>query len=218
MTSNANRAPAARPGGNVAPAEGTYEESESLCVLGEGNVDPLLARLYEVHGRRPVLREAASEVTASGPFHRAAIHEAGHAVAAAHFRLPLREVFICHDGTGATRYTRHLTRSEAAPWVVATLAGPQAEIFQFGNAPEGGDLYVIQTMVDRVGLSWNGSILAKYHSDARRLVIDNWQPIAIVADELLRARQLSGRELAALVSSAASAGPRPPPCLSRGRW
>jgi hypothetical protein len=40
-------------------------------------------------------------------------------------------------------------------------------------------------------------------------VIDNWQPIVIVAEELLRARQLSGCEIAALLSSA-PAGPRPP--------
>jgi len=45
---------------------------------------------------------------------RAAIHEAGHAVAVLHYWLPLRSVFIRSDGTGRTARSRSRSRSSSA--------------------------------------------------------------------------------------------------------
>jgi hypothetical protein len=123
--------------------------------------------------------------------------------------LPLREVFIRDDGHGRTCYTRHLFRSENKPWIITTLAGPAAEQQEFDDAPEDGDLRVIEEMVKQVGWSateWNDSVLEEYRAVARRFVIDKRQAITIVAEELLRMCELSGRELAAVLSSAN--GPR----------
>jgi hypothetical protein len=66
---------------------------------------------------------------------RTAVHEAGHAVTALYFELPLKEVEIRADGTGRTSYCRWLEPDTAEAWTITNFAGAAAErdLFPFEN-------------------------------------------------------------------------------------
>ena len=130
---------------------------------------------------------------------RAATHESGHCVAALHFALPLREVFIRDDGTGGTRYARRLSSAELSSWTVTAFAGPEAEIAVYGDADERGDLLVIERMLRRRRLDWPHGVLARYRRRATVLVERERVAIAIVAEALLQHRRLDGRQIAAML-------------------
>jgi hypothetical protein len=102
---------------------------------------------------------------------RAAFHEAGHAVAALCYRLPLLEVIIRDDGSGNTTYTRRFGLAEAERWTVVTYAGPQAEFDLFGDRRgDRSDLRAIDTMLDWLQLAWDEDKLTELRRQARRLV------------------------------------------------
>jgi hypothetical protein len=112
---------------------------------------------------------------------RAAVQESGHAVAALHFWLPVRDVAVEANGTGDTRYARRLGWGEIDRWTVSAFAGPETERDRFGNADEAGDLEVIKTMLRRLDLHWGERELAEHRERARHLVRDQREAIAAVA-------------------------------------
>jgi hypothetical protein len=106
---------------------------------------------------------------ADRPVVRAAFHEAGHAVAAYIYRLPLSETWIDAEGYGKTRYTRRFDLPDIEAWLVATLAGPAIELQIWGSAPLGGDSKVIAAMVRDMELEpWSDEILDRYRRAAGR--------------------------------------------------
>jgi hypothetical protein len=129
----------------------------------------------------------------------AATHEAGHAVAALHFWMPLLEVSIEPNGVGATRYARRLGFGEIDRWVCVSYAGPAAELAVYGDADEAGDLRVIKQMLKALDLHWGADQLAEYRQRAQRLVEAERAAIGAVASELLRHRRLTADAIAAML-------------------
>jgi hypothetical protein len=80
--------------------------------------------------------------------------------------LPLREVVINGDGSGATRYARPFGCGEVEAWAVTAFAGPEAELVEFGSAPIEGDKRVIEEMVRRLGLTWTEGDLDRFRQRA----------------------------------------------------
>jgi hypothetical protein len=138
---------------------------------------------------------------------RAAIHESAHAVAALHFALPLREVFIRDNGSGGCGYTRRLGWGEIDRWIVSAYSGPLAERAVFGDADEDGDLKVIRAMLRRLGFDWTAAELAEYRRTAGLLVEREQHSIEVLADELLRRRSLTADAIGALLSATAGGMP-----------
>jgi len=131
---------------------------------------------------------------------RTAIHESGHCIIALRsFMLPVKEAFICNNGSGGVSYSRRIGLGEIDRVVTVGFAGPAAEALQFGSADESGDLRVIKTMLRRLDLSWSDRVLAEYRDRARHLVKCESRAIEVLAEVLLQRRHLSGDELAALV-------------------
>lgn len=62
-------------------------------------------------------------------------------MAALHFGLPLKEVFIRDDGTGRTRYRDWLEPDTAEAWTITNFAGAAAErdLFPFGGSSDSHD-------------------------------------------------------------------------------
>jgi hypothetical protein len=131
---------------------------------------------------------AAAELLA-----RAAAHEAGHAVAAVHFELPLKEVLIRDDGTGHTSYLTWLGRAEAECWAISNYAGPAAERDLFWDRRGGDtrDLLAIDNMIRRLGLGWDQWRLATLRFDAQLLVARLRPRIRAVAVALVQHRHLT---------------------------
>ena len=133
--------------------------------------------------------------------YRAAQHEAGHAVAALYFRLPLVRVWIDDAGGGATQYSRRLGPGEV-DWTIATFAGIEAEIAAFGDAPiTPGDLRAIENMIERLGLHWTEGHLDRFRQRARMLVREERRVIATLAEALIERRSLTGDDVGALLSA-----------------
>jgi hypothetical protein len=127
---------------------------------------------------------------------RAAFHEAGHAVAAVHYRLPIREVVIREDGSGNTSYACHLGLAEAERWTITTYAGGEAEFDEFRDRRgDRFDLLAIDNMLERLQLDWDESRLADLRRQARRLVERERHGIRVVADALIRHRHLSATDV-----------------------
>jgi hypothetical protein len=123
---------------------------------------------------------------------RAAQHEAGHAVAALHYRLPLLEVVIRDDGSGNTSYCRNLGLPEAEDWCVTTFCGGEAEHDRFHDRRgDHGDLLAITNMLAKLKLDWSERRLAELRHQARHLVKRERSRIRTVAAALLRHRRLS---------------------------
>jgi hypothetical protein len=127
---------------------------------------------------------------------RASWHEGGHAVVALHYGLPLREVLIRPDGTGATRYTRQFGLAEAEPWTVSAYAGGAAEFDAFGDwRAENSDLRAIERMMETMGLTWSDDKMDELRFTARRLVECHRARVSLVADALVRHRHLDAAGL-----------------------
>ena len=133
------------------------------------------------------------------PMRRCCVHEAGHAVAAWRFLLPLERVSIGDDGSGHTSYTRRFSWGEVEHWIVSVYAGPEAETLEFGNAPEISDLRNLRNMETDLDLDLSTSRLAALRSIARSLVARERRTIRTLADELLRRREMSGDEISILL-------------------
>lgn len=138
---------------------------------------------------------------------RAAIHESAHAVAALHFALPLREVFIRDNASGACSYARRLGWGEIDRFVTVGFAGPLAEAAVHGDADEDGDLEVIKAMLCRLDLHWDDRELAEYRRMAGLLVEKEQHSIEMLADELLRRQRLTADEINIILSAAAGTAP-----------
>jgi hypothetical protein len=135
---------------------------------------------------------------------RSAIRQAGHAVAALYFKLPLSGVEIRTDGTGHASYARHLVRSEAQRWAITTFAGPEAEHDACGGETVGtNDMRAIAAMVDKLGLDWDQNRLGALRARARHLVERERDRIARLADALVDQRYLSGEACAEIVTPGA---------------
>ena len=134
---------------------------------------------------------------------RAAIHESGHACCVLRFELPLRDVYICEDGTGGMLYSRRLRNDELVDWTIVAFAGPEAERDLFGDADESGDLTTIEKMLRRRDLldCWNAAVLARYRRIAEALVKRESAVIEIVAEALMEHRRLSGDQVATLIGA-----------------
>ena len=133
---------------------------------------------------------------------RAATHEAGHCVSALHFTLRLCRVWIHGDGRGATEYSRQFVGTgEVEAWTIATFSGIEAEIDRFGDAPQGGDLRVLEEMVRRLGLTWSRSNLDRFRQRARVLVVQECRAITVLADALCDRRHMTSDEIGALLSA-----------------
>lgn len=123
---------------------------------------------------------------------RVAWHESGHVVAALYYKLPLREVRICDDGTGLTSYQHWLGLAECERWTITTFAGGEAEFDLFGDwRADNGDLRAIGNMLYALQLSWGDDKLAELRRQARRLVKRERGHIGMMADALLRHRYLT---------------------------
>jgi hypothetical protein len=131
-------------------------------------------------------------MTTLDKMYRVAQHEAGHATAALHYRLPLREVVINSDGTGYTAYARW-RRADAEAWTVTAYSGPEAEkdLFLDGSADEAGDLLAIDSMLGRLGLDWDARRLATLRFESQILVQRLRPRIAAVASGLIEHGALS---------------------------
>jgi hypothetical protein len=140
--------------------------------------------------------------------YRASTHEAGHCIAALRFALPLSEVIINADGSGLTRYARHLGVGEVECWAVATFCGIEAELAEFGNAPIETDERTIARALAALGLDWSGTRLDGFRERARALAREERRSIGTVAAALLQRRCLSGAEVGVLLSAV-----RPPQAL-----
>lgn len=131
---------------------------------------------------------------------RAAIHEAGHAVAALYFGLPLTAVQIRTDGSGLTSYAHWLGRREAARWTITTFAGSEAERDAFGDELRShGDRHAVSAMLDKLGLDWDQNRLGALRTRARHLVERERDRIARLADALVEQRYLTGEAVAEVV-------------------
>ena len=139
---------------------------------------------------------------------RAAAHEAGHAVAALHYELPLKEVLVRPDGTGATRYARSLGRAEAELRTIVIFGGPAAErdLFPFDSCADTRDLRAIDEMIERFGLDWGARRLASLRFDAQLLVKRLRPRIRRVAAALIERRRLSAEAVAGYAGGTVSAG------------
>jgi hypothetical protein len=129
---------------------------------------------------------------------RAAAHEAGHAVAALHFELPLKEVEIRDDGTGHTSYRHWLEPHTAEQWTITAFAGAAAEddlFYRRGDANT-RDLLAIELMIRRLGLDWGERRLAALRFDAQRLVQQLRPRILRVAAALVQHRYLTASDAA----------------------
>jgi hypothetical protein len=99
---------------------------------------------------------------------RTAIHESDHAVSAWRLMLPLPKIFIREDGSGGTLDSRRFDWGEVEHWAITVFCGPAAEVQEFGNAPEGSDVLVIERMCEEMGMSiWNDTVLDQYRYVAR---------------------------------------------------
>jgi hypothetical protein len=131
---------------------------------------------------------------------RAAFHEAGHAVSALCFQLPLLEVVIRDDGSGRTDYCHRGRLAEAERWTITTYAGPAAELDEFGDQrADRGDLIAIANMLEKLQLDWDEDKLADLRHQARLLVKRERLGIRLVAGVLLQRRRLTAADLRRLV-------------------
>jgi hypothetical protein len=152
---------------------------------------------------RPGVRcEVNPPITRMTHLRRAAIHEAGHAVAALFHTLPLLEVTVRADGSGITRYGRRLTVGEIEHWMVSVYSGPATEANRYGSAPVDGDEQTAVLALADLGLDWSDGRLALFRERARDLVRRERLSIRAVANELVHCRSLSGDQIAALVPTA----------------
>jgi len=158
--------------------------------------------MYEtiIVGRRPTGRTAA------------AYHEAGHAVAALAYRLPVVEARLQGDG-GEVRFDQAAaTQRQLA---VVTAAGPVAELRRcggidlhgaWGRGGRGSDRRLLDAAADR--LAGRLDAAARQHlldgiaSAAHRLLGDHWPAVTAVARALLRRGRLSGAALRRVVRGA----------------
>ena len=125
-------------------------------------------------------------------------HEAGHAVAALRFGLPLRAVIVREGGSGLTAYQHWLGRAELEAWIVVTYAGGEAERDRFpGHPADAGDRRSIEAALNTCNCELSQERLDELRGDARQLVRDERRNIMRVANELLRCRSLSVAEFTA---------------------
>ena len=110
-------------------------------------------------------------------------------------------MWIDDAGGGATQYSRRLGPGEVECWTIATLAGIEAEIAAFGDAPITGDLPAIENMIERLGLHWTEGHLDRFRQRARMLVREERHVIAILAGALIERRSLTGDDVGALLSA-----------------
>jgi hypothetical protein len=84
----------------------------------------------------------------------------------------------------------------------APLAGGIVERERWGSAADGGDIRAIDEMVRVLRINpWSDTILNQYRYAAEKYVRERCDVIHIVAEELLRRREMSGSELDTLLSS-----------------
>jgi hypothetical protein len=129
---------------------------------------------------------------------RAAFHEAGHAVCAHRYHLPIERVTINDSGRGYTAYTRHFDWGEVEYRIVSVYAGPEAQRQEYGACIE--DDAVLQRMSEQLGLSLSSSRLQTLRSVARSLVSVERQTIRVLAEELLCRGSMSGDDICILLA------------------
>jgi hypothetical protein len=136
---------------------------------------------------------------------RTSVHEAGHAVAAITYAVPIISVSI--DAA-----TPHLLRGRYLPphdvglecLVTFILAGPAAEQQFCGPITDDGDALDIASarryLAQRFEPVQVGAELMRLRGSAERLVRSDWarRRIAVIADALLERGTLSGADIAAI--------------------
>jgi hypothetical protein len=128
---------------------------------------------------------------------RAAFHEAGHVVAALHYGLPLREVYIRHDGSGLTTYCRQFGRAEARVWTISAYAGPASEdlAFLYCKTVDAADMAAIERMLQRLGLDWDECRLGMLRFEAQ-ILVQRFRPrIAAIAGGLIQHGRLTAAQI-----------------------
>ena len=130
---------------------------------------------------------------------RAAVHETGHAVAALFFDLPLRDALIRENGSGSCRYHHGLGPEVAESRAIVIFAGPAAELDAFpfvDSCADDRDLYNIDEMVERFGLSWGEFEIGRLKFEAQFLVRRLRPRIRAVAWALVEHRHLNASAIA----------------------
>ncbi len=124
--------------------------------------------------------------------------EAAHATIATLLGLPVDRVSL--DPPRCIFGKSRLHGMDEAPWLVSELAAREAALHLLGFNDNGAG--------SRSDEHLARNVLAKHHVDhglqpyrliARRLVVEKRKPIIRVAKALMRARELSGAEVAAIV-------------------
>jgi hypothetical protein len=150
-----------------------------------------------------------------GGGHYAAIHEAGHAVAAVRLRLSLRYVTLRSSppDIGST-YCTPRGAGKADRWVreaVVAYAGYEADVSSARTISQAGsgsadDFKEGLRLAQRAGRGDDMSVwIDARRAETRALITEAWGSVEAVANELKVAQRLSGREVRAIVARSARA-------------
>jgi hypothetical protein len=138
-----------------------------------------------------------------------AVHEAGHAVAAITFAIPIISVSI-DAATPHLHHARYQPQHSAGLETLAVmfLAGPAAEQLFWGSIEPGTDRFDLamarEHLARRFGPLQIGAEMTRLRGSAEAMVRLPWarQRIEPIADALLRRGTLSGADIDALPSPA----------------
>jgi hypothetical protein len=153
------------------------------------------------------IRWASSEMDLQ---QRCAFHEAGHAVAALAFAIPILAVTIDDDRPHLHRARYHAPDADLGLECMVTLClcGPAAEELFCGPITDGSDQTDYEMARQYLARCVSNPLhaaaeLARYRDAAQRLVRPAWarQRIAVLADALLRHGSLSSDEVLGLASN-----------------
>jgi hypothetical protein len=157
----------------------------------------LIARFWLVRGSAHRLIRSG-DLPLAERLLRAAVHESGHAVAALHFELPLRDALIRENGSGSYRYHHGLGPELAEYRAIVSFFGPLTErdLFPFDSCEDHRDLNNIDEMVERFGLTWDEFELGHLKFEVQFLVHRLRPRIRRVAAALVEHRHLSAATIA----------------------
>jgi hypothetical protein len=140
---------------------------------------------------------------------RAAFHEAGHAIAAFHYRRPIRLIRVDRHGEGSAycdalqhgvrnRFRRRVWQTLVQQEICICLAGPIAEEIAHGSDAESSDIdlhhakdWLRELMVP------DDSALVTFASRTRELLTERqtWRAASEIARRLIQTRRIIGADV-----------------------